>query len=227
MVNRELLEGRARRAYELARVRVAARAAWLLGPLAAACALVTGAGDECACLGALLLVAAVVLRWRSRQGAEGVAIGLFAGAIPLVAALVVARVAPECVGAPVLSPCAGLCFAASLPAGMWLGLRAARGRLDVVGRVAAVGVASILVPYPHAVDDHQTANARFLADRGAAWLLPHAQADSAGLCAALRGLSREQLLAMALKAREAARPDATREVADICESVASTGRNAS
>jgi len=96
-----------------------------------------------------------------------------------------------------------------------------------VSELAAVGVASILVPYPHAVDDHQTANARFLADRGAAWLLPQAQADSAGLCAALRGLSREQLLAMALKAREAARPDATREVADICESVASTGRNAS
>lgn len=141
MVNRELLEGRARRAYELARVRVAARAAWLLGPLAAACALVTGAGDECACVGVLLLVAAVVLRWRSRQGAEGVAIGLFAGAIPLVAALVVARVAPGCVGGPFPSLCAGLCFATGLPAGMWLGLRAARGRLDVVSRVAAVGVA--------------------------------------------------------------------------------------
>lgn len=141
MVNRELLKERGLRAYELGRVRGAARAAWLLVPLATACALVTGAGEKCACLGVLLLAAAVALRWRSRQGAEGVAVGLLAGVVPLVAGLVVARMDPGCVGAPLLSPCAVLCFATGLPAGVWLGLRAARGRLDALSRTAAVVVA--------------------------------------------------------------------------------------
>jgi UDP-N-acetylglucosamine--N-acetylmuramyl-(pentapeptide) pyrophosphoryl-undecaprenol N-acetylglucosamine transferase len=89
-----------------------------------------------------------------------------------------------------------------------------------VAELAAAGVASVLVPFPHAVDDHQTSNARFLADRGAAWLLPQAQASVAELAAVLGAAHRAQLLAMANKARAAARPDATRTVADVCEALA-------
>jgi len=89
-----------------------------------------------------------------------------------------------------------------------------------VSELAAVGAASMLVPYPHAVDDHQTGNARFLAGRGAALLLPQSGLDSEGLAGLLRAQSREGLLAMARKAREAARPDAGDRVADVCEAIA-------
>ena len=89
-----------------------------------------------------------------------------------------------------------------------------------VSELAAVGLASILVPYPHAVDDHQTANARFLADRDAAVLMPQTSLEPAALAAVLDGLDRARLLAMAQRARELARPDASRELADACEAVA-------
>ena len=93
-----------------------------------------------------------------------------------------------------------------------------------VAELAAVGVASVLVPFPHAVDDHQSGNARFLSERGAAWLLPQDQADPARLAHLLGGLTRARLLEMAELAREAARPDATREVADVCEALAAPDR---
>jgi UDP-N-acetylglucosamine--N-acetylmuramyl-(pentapeptide) pyrophosphoryl-undecaprenol N-acetylglucosamine transferase len=89
-----------------------------------------------------------------------------------------------------------------------------------VSELAAVGAASVLVPYPHAVDDHQTGNARFLSGRGAALLLPQWGLDPEGLAGLLRAQSREGLLAMARKAREAARPDAGDRVADVCEAIA-------
>jgi len=89
-----------------------------------------------------------------------------------------------------------------------------------VSELAAAGLASVLVPYPHAVDDHQTTNARFLADRDAAILLPQAALDPAALAAVLDGMDRERLLAMALRARELARPEAGRDLADACEAVA-------
>src|SRR5690606_41305294 len=89
-----------------------------------------------------------------------------------------------------------------------------------VSELAAVGLASILVPYPHAVDDHQTSNARFLADRGAAVLMPQSTLEPAALAAVIEGMGRDRLLAMAQRARELARPDAGRELADACEAVA-------
>lgn len=91
-----------------------------------------------------------------------------------------------------------------------------------VAELAAVGVASVLVPYPHAVDDHQSANARFLGERGAALLLPQAELGAERLAALIRGMDRAQLLAMAERAREAAKPDATARVADVCEAIATT-----
>lgn len=89
-----------------------------------------------------------------------------------------------------------------------------------VAELAAAGVASVLVPFPHAVDDHQSANARYLSERGAALLLAQAQMTPDRLAGLIRELDRERLLAMATLAREAARCDAAERVAGVCESVA-------
>jgi len=97
----------------------------------------------------------------------------------------------------------------------WADLVICRAGALTVAELAAAGVASILVPFPHAVDDHQTANARFLANAGAAILLPQSELSPEKL-ALLRSLSREQLLQMAEKARALAKPDATAAVARAC-----------
>ncbi len=89
-----------------------------------------------------------------------------------------------------------------------------------VAELAAVGVASVLVPFPHAVDDHQTGNARFLADAGAAVLLPQTELTPQRLAALLQEMNRACLLGMAEKARGRARPDATARVADVCAGLA-------
>jgi len=89
-----------------------------------------------------------------------------------------------------------------------------------VAELACAGVASILVPFPHAVDDHQTGNARFLSARGAAILLPQAELSARRLADLLGGLTRESLLEMAEKARSLAKPDATEAVARACMDLA-------
>ena len=89
-----------------------------------------------------------------------------------------------------------------------------------VAELACAGVASILVPYPHAVDDHQTTNAKFLSAQGAAILLPQSELSAERLAALLRGLTRGQLLEMAEKARALGRPDATEAVARACMELA-------
>lgn len=86
-----------------------------------------------------------------------------------------------------------------------------------IAELAAAGVASLLVPFPHAVDDHQTGNARFLSERGAAVLIQQADLDPARLAECLRRLDRKQLLGMADAARAQARPQAAQDVAEICE----------
>ncbi|MGR8918251.1 MAG: undecaprenyldiphospho-muramoylpentapeptide beta-N-acetylglucosaminyltransferase [Gammaproteobacteria bacterium] len=94
----------------------------------------------------------------------------------------------------------------------------ARAGALTVAEIAACGVAAVLVPYPYAVDDHQTANARYLVDHGAALLRPEAELDANALgrdFAALLG-DRAALLAMATRARELAQPDATATVARRC-----------
>lgn len=89
-----------------------------------------------------------------------------------------------------------------------------------VAELAAAGVASVLVPFPFAVDDHQTHNARFLSEHGAALLLPQKELNAERLAQLLRELDREKLLAMAQAARSLAKPDATRQVAQVCVSLA-------
>jgi UDP-N-acetylglucosamine--N-acetylmuramyl-(pentapeptide) pyrophosphoryl-undecaprenol N-acetylglucosamine transferase len=89
-----------------------------------------------------------------------------------------------------------------------------------ISEIAAVGVASILVPFPAAVDDHQTTNAQFLVNAQAAILIQQKDLSPDRLAATLNGLHREALLAMAVKAKVLAKPEATAAVADICEAVA-------
>jgi UDP-N-acetylglucosamine--N-acetylmuramyl-(pentapeptide) pyrophosphoryl-undecaprenol N-acetylglucosamine transferase len=89
-----------------------------------------------------------------------------------------------------------------------------------VAELAAAGVASVLVPFPFAVDDHQTHNARFLSERGAALLLPQTGLSAEKLAQMLHEMSREKLLAMAQAARSLAKPDATQQVAQVCISLA-------
>jgi len=84
-----------------------------------------------------------------------------------------------------------------------------------VAELAAVGIGALLVPFPHAVDDHQTANARVLVDAGAARLLPERELTPEGLAALLQSLNREELAQMAVRAQTVARAEATRTVAQI------------
>lgn len=97
----------------------------------------------------------------------------------------------------------------------WADLVICRAGALTVAELAAAGAASILVPFPHAVDDHQTANARFLTDAGAAILLPQTELTAEKL-SLLRSLSHGQLQQMAEKARALAKPDATLAVANVC-----------
>ncbi len=99
----------------------------------------------------------------------------------------------------------------------WADLVLCRAGALTIAELAAVGVASILVPYPHAVDDHQTANARYLADAGAAVLLPQTEMTAGRLAQELSLLQQPRRLHdMACRARAKAIPDAAARVADNC-----------
>lgn len=100
----------------------------------------------------------------------------------------------------------------------WADLVLCRAGAMTIAELAAVGVAAILVPYPHAVDDHQTGNAHYLCDAGAGILIQQDDLNAAGLSALLKEFSadRARLLRMAQAARALAKPDATRQVAQHC-----------
>ena len=89
-----------------------------------------------------------------------------------------------------------------------------------VAELSAGGVPSILVPFPHAVDDHQTANGKFLADHGAAFLIQQRDLTPQTLAQTIQRLDRSRLLDMARKARALGKPDAARVVAERCMSIA-------
>ena len=93
----------------------------------------------------------------------------------------------------------------------------ARAGASTVTELAAVGAAAILVPFPHAVDDHQTHNARFLVEAGAAWLLPQPQLNAADLAQQLRSLNRAELLQRAERAHAQARTGAVQALLQACE----------
>jgi UDP-N-acetylglucosamine--N-acetylmuramyl-(pentapeptide) pyrophosphoryl-undecaprenol N-acetylglucosamine transferase len=100
----------------------------------------------------------------------------------------------------------------------WADLVICRAGALTIAELAAAGVASILVPFPHAVDDHQTANARLLVHAGAAMLLPQKELTAERL-SLIRNLTRAQLLEMADKARALALPEATAAVAQACREI--------
>jgi UDP-N-acetylglucosamine--N-acetylmuramyl-(pentapeptide) pyrophosphoryl-undecaprenol N-acetylglucosamine transferase len=101
----------------------------------------------------------------------------------------------------------------------WADLVICRAGALTVSELAASGIASVLVPYPHAVDDHQTRNAEFLVEAGAAELMPEAECTAEALAAVLSRLlsGREGLLGMARAARSVAIPDSARRVAELCK----------
>jgi UDP-N-acetylglucosamine--N-acetylmuramyl-(pentapeptide) pyrophosphoryl-undecaprenol N-acetylglucosamine transferase len=91
-----------------------------------------------------------------------------------------------------------------------------------VAELSAAGMASVLVPFPHAVDDHQTANARFLSTRGAAILLPQTELTPRSLARVIGSLDRPKLLEMAIKARALGKADAARVVSERCMQLSGT-----
>lgn len=102
----------------------------------------------------------------------------------------------------------------------WCDLAICRAGALTVAELAASGTAAILVPYPHAVDDHQTRNARFLSERGAALLLPQTQLTPRALAEAISGLDRQALGRMAAEARALGKPEAAEAVARACRELA-------
>ena len=86
--------------------------------------------------------------------------------------------------------------------------------------LAAVGVPAIYVPFPHAVDDHQTNNARFVVEAGGGWLMPQSRLTAEGLAAQLRTLDRATLLAHAERAWTLRQIHATAAVVAACDTLA-------
>jgi UDP-N-acetylglucosamine--N-acetylmuramyl-(pentapeptide) pyrophosphoryl-undecaprenol N-acetylglucosamine transferase len=95
-----------------------------------------------------------------------------------------------------------------------------RAGASTVTELAAVGAAALFVPFPFAVDDHQTTNAQFLVAHGGGWLVPQAELTAQALADRLAGLTRAALLACAEKAHAQKKTNATREVVMACEELA-------
>ena len=100
----------------------------------------------------------------------------------------------------------------------WADLVLARSGALTVAELAAAGVGAVLVPFPAAVDDHQTRNASWLADAGAATLLPQSELTAARLAAELQTCTgnRDLLLTRAERARGLAMPQATATIVAAC-----------
>ena len=108
----------------------------------------------------------------------------------------------------------------------WADLVVSRAGALTIAELCAAGVGAILIPYPYAVDDHQTHNARQFTANGAGSLIPEPELDAERLAGMLAGLlaAPERLRAMAEKAREQARPEAATELADECTRLAEGAR---
>jgi UDP-N-acetylglucosamine--N-acetylmuramyl-(pentapeptide) pyrophosphoryl-undecaprenol N-acetylglucosamine transferase len=96
-----------------------------------------------------------------------------------------------------------------------------RAGASTVTELAAVGAAAVFVPFPAAVDDHQTVNARFLVEAGGGWLLPQAGLTPEALAALLESMDRSSLLARAQAAASLKQTNATASVVAACEELAS------
>jgi UDP-N-acetylglucosamine--N-acetylmuramyl-(pentapeptide) pyrophosphoryl-undecaprenol N-acetylglucosamine transferase len=107
----------------------------------------------------------------------------------------------------------------------WADLVICRAGASTVAELAAAGLGAVLVPFPAAVDDHQTRNGEYLVRAGAAVLIPESQLDAARLAETLRALlaDRARLLAMAQAARGAAWHGAEQQIADAVLAEAARG----
>ena len=92
-----------------------------------------------------------------------------------------------------------------------------------VSELAACGVASCLIPFPYAIDDHQTANAKFLSDADAAVLWPQQSLNPHDLALMIQNFNRGDLKDMAVRAHALAKPNATQRVAEVCADCAGVG----
>ncbi|MCZ2104257.1 MAG: undecaprenyldiphospho-muramoylpentapeptide beta-N-acetylglucosaminyltransferase [Comamonadaceae bacterium] len=95
-----------------------------------------------------------------------------------------------------------------------------RAGASTVTEIAAVGCAALFVPYPFAVDDHQTTNARLLVDAGAGWLVQQADLTPQGLAQMIQKWERSALVQQALAAKKMQKLQATREIVAACEELA-------
>ncbi|MEE4340925.1 undecaprenyldiphospho-muramoylpentapeptide beta-N-acetylglucosaminyltransferase [Pseudomonas alliivorans] len=103
----------------------------------------------------------------------------------------------------------------------WADLVVCRAGALTISELAAAGLPSLLIPLPHAIDDHQSRNADYLAREGAAFVMPQATTGVAEMAARLKEvlMQPEQLNSMARTARRLAKPDATNTVVDVCVEV--------
>ena len=95
-----------------------------------------------------------------------------------------------------------------------------RAGASTVTEIAAVGAAAVFVPFPSAVDDHQTTNAEFLVQAGGGWLVQQRDLSPQGLAQMLQNMERPALVERALKAKNMQKINATREVVTACEELA-------
>ncbi len=95
-----------------------------------------------------------------------------------------------------------------------------RAGASTVTEIAAVGAAAVFVPFPSAVDDHQTRNAQFLVQAGGGWLLPQRDLTPQGLAAMLQNMERTALMNTALEAKKMQKIAATEAVVLACEELA-------
>lgn len=102
----------------------------------------------------------------------------------------------------------------------------ARAGASTVTELAAVGAAAIFVPFPYAVDDHQTHNAQFLVDAGGAWLVQQSTLTPQSLAQMLQGLSRDELKDKAIKAHTQAKTGAVEAMVRACEELANNDNGA-
>jgi UDP-N-acetylglucosamine--N-acetylmuramyl-(pentapeptide) pyrophosphoryl-undecaprenol N-acetylglucosamine transferase len=107
----------------------------------------------------------------------------------------------------------------------WADLVVCRAGALTVAELCAAGVPAIFVPFPGAVDDHQTANARLMADADAAVIVQERNLTVQVLGELLQQWlsSRDDLRARALKARSLAKPKALERIADLCLDLAGAG----
>lgn len=102
----------------------------------------------------------------------------------------------------------------------WADVVICRAGALTIAELACVGVASVLVPFPFAVDDHQTSNATYLSENSAAILIQQTAFTVEKTVEVLRQLTRESCLSMAKNARALAKPEATETVANVCSKLA-------